>query len=94
MDRKKSKVKWKYIDKLDPEPDICRNFFFFLNGFNDPYDSAEGDWSTSLDFVPSMDFAVLMHYLIYGVSVYTRNSPGPIKALKLTCSSQMAGSTI
>ena len=36
-----------------------------------PYDSAKSDWSTSFDFVPSMDFAVLMHYLIYGLSVYT-----------------------
>ena len=89
MDRKKPKVKGKYIDKLDPEPDICRSWFIitiflilFFNGFNDPYDSAESDWSTSFDFVPSMDFAVLMHYLIYGLSVYTLEQSRSHKSLE------------
>ena len=54
----------------------------FLNGFNDQYDPAESDWSTSFDFVPSTDFAVLMHYLIYGLSVYTLEQSRSHKSLE------------
>ena len=57
-------------------------FLYFFNGFNDPYDSAESDWSTSFDFVPSMDFSVLMHYLIYGLSVYTLEQSRSHKSLE------------
>ena len=54
----------------------------FFNGFNNPYDSAESVWSTSFDFVPSMDFAVLMHYLIYGLSVNTLKQSRSYKSLE------------